>query len=256
MMKGNSKNVGGSLKDCHFTKEEQESLTKMFKELTKENIGSIREDKLDRSQFREVLHSTFKMTDDVMMDRILRAFDKDNDACINLYEWITGLSVFLKGTLDEKTQFCFKVFDLNGDGFIQREEMFHLLKTSMVKQPTEEDPEEGIKDLVEITIKKMDLDHDGRLSAKDFAESVKAEPLLVECFGDCLPKQKICDQFLEDCKKLMQLDLLYPETKLKYKSRRTKSRDSSSDCSSDEGGDEQERGPTRNRSRISTSGKH
>ena len=30
-----------------------------------------------------------------------------------------------------------------------------MLKTSMVKQTTDEDPDEGIKDLVEITLKKM-----------------------------------------------------------------------------------------------------
>lgn len=50
---------------------------------------------------------------------------------------------------------CFDVYDLNGDGFISREEMFHLLKHSLTKQPTEEDPEEGTKDLVEIVMKKM-----------------------------------------------------------------------------------------------------
>lgn len=47
------------------------------------------------------------------------------------------------------------MFDLNGDGFISKEEMFHMLKNSLLKQPSEEDPDEGIKDLVEITLKKM-----------------------------------------------------------------------------------------------------
>jgi Ca2+-binding EF-hand superfamily protein len=47
------------------------------------------------------------------------------------------------------------VFDLNGDGFISKEEMFHMLKNSLLKQPSEEDPDEGIKDLVEITLKKL-----------------------------------------------------------------------------------------------------
>ena len=51
----------------------------------------------------------------------------------------------------------FKVFDLNGDGYISREEMFQLLKHCLVKQPAEEDPDEGIKELVEITLKKMVL---------------------------------------------------------------------------------------------------
>ena len=47
------------------------------------------------------------------------------------------------------------MYDLNGDGFISREEMFHMLKNSLIRQLTEEDPDEGIKDLVEITVKKM-----------------------------------------------------------------------------------------------------
>lgn len=35
--------------------------------------------------------------------------------------------------------------------------MFQLLKHCLVKQPAEEDPDEGIKELVEITLKKMVL---------------------------------------------------------------------------------------------------
>ncbi|MBN3289283.1 EFCB1 protein, partial [Polypterus senegalus] len=110
---------------------------------------------LDRSKFRNILHNTFGMTDDMTMDRAFRAFDKDNDGFISIKEWIEGLSVFLRGTLDERIKYCFDVYDLNGDGYISREEMFHMLKNSLTKQPTEEDPDEGIKDLVEITLKKM-----------------------------------------------------------------------------------------------------
>ena len=44
---------------------------------------------------------------------------------------------------------------MNGDGYISREEMFQLLKHCLIKQPAEEDPDEGIKELVEITLKKM-----------------------------------------------------------------------------------------------------
>ena len=50
---------------------------------------------------------------------------------------------------------CFQVYDLNTDGFISREEMFHLLKSCLIKQPSEEDPEEGTKELIELTLKKM-----------------------------------------------------------------------------------------------------
>ena len=47
------------------------------------------------------------------------------------------------------------MYDLNTDGFISREEMFHLLKSCLIKQPSEEDPEEGTKELIELTLKKM-----------------------------------------------------------------------------------------------------
>lgn len=50
---------------------------------------------------------------------------------------------------------CFGVYDLNDDGYISREEMFQMLKNTMAKQLTEEDPDEGIKEIVESMVKKM-----------------------------------------------------------------------------------------------------
>ena len=105
---------------------------------------------------------------------MFRAFDKDTDGYLSQEEWVCGLSVFLRGTLDEKIKckglrphpratpipllphaVCFFIYDLNSDGQISREEMFQMLKNTMVKQPTEEDPDEGIKDLVEMMFKRM-----------------------------------------------------------------------------------------------------
>ena len=54
-------------------------------------------DKMDRTRFREFLHNAFDMTDDILLDRIFKYFDEDNDGFINREEWILGLSVFLKG---------------------------------------------------------------------------------------------------------------------------------------------------------------
>ncbi|XP_060914770.1 calaxin isoform X4 [Labrus mixtus] len=129
----------------------------------------------------------FGMTDYMIMDGVFRTFDKDNDGSVSVKEWIEGLSVFLRGSLEEKIKYCFQVYDLNGDNYISKEEMFQLLKNSLNRQPTEEDPDEGIKDLVEITLKKMDHDHDGRLSFADFEKAVREENLLLEGFGICLP---------------------------------------------------------------------
>ena len=48
-----------------------------------------------------------------------------------------------------------------------------------------------------MTLKKMDFDKDGRICHEDFEETVLAEPLLLEAFGPCLPKEKALDIFLK-----------------------------------------------------------
>lgn len=119
---------------------------------------------IDRIVFRELLHSTFDIiTEDILLERIFCAWDKGQGVPVRLEGWLTGLSVFLRGTPTERMSFCFRVYDLNMDGFITRDEMFLLLKNCLIKQPGDEDPDEGVRDLVEIALKKFDLDKDGKV---------------------------------------------------------------------------------------------
>lgn len=85
---------------------------------------------VDRAVFRELLHSTFDIvTEETLMERIFCAWEKGFEGLpIRLEGWLYGLSVFLRGTQAERTAFCFRVYDLNGDGFITRDEMFTLLR--------------------------------------------------------------------------------------------------------------------------------
>ncbi|KAM6142335.1 calaxin [Phoenicopterus ruber ruber] len=176
--------------DWAVNKREVECLIKVFDTLVAKSSNRLAAVGFDRNMFRDTLYSAFGMTDDVIMDRVFRTFDRDNDSCVSVVEWVEGLSVFLRGTLEERIKYCFEVYDLNGDGYISREEMFQMLKNSLLKQPSEEDPDEGIKDLVDIALKKMDYDHDGKLSFMDFEKAVRDENLLLEAFGPCLPDLK------------------------------------------------------------------
>jgi Ca2+-binding EF-hand superfamily protein len=85
---------------------------------------------------------------------------------------------------------CFRVYDLNGDRYISKEEMFQMLKNSLVKEAVEED-EDGVKDLVDLVLKKLDEDRDGRVSEADWSSAIAKEQLLMEAFGRCLPPKKV-----------------------------------------------------------------
>ena len=77
-------------------------------------------DRMNRNTFREFLHNVFKMTDDILMDRIFKFFDTKSDGTITREEWILGLNVLLKGTTEEQTTYSFSIYDLNHDGFISK----------------------------------------------------------------------------------------------------------------------------------------
>lgn len=72
--------------------------------------------------------------------------------------------------------------------------MFQMLKNCLVKEAVEED-EDGVKDLVDLVLKKLDEDRDGRVSEADWAGAIAKEALLMEAFGQCLPPRKVWIKF-------------------------------------------------------------
>ena len=48
---------------------------------------------------------------------VFRAFDKDNDNYLNHDEWVLGLSVFLKGHLEETTKCKFQSYPSQSEQF-------------------------------------------------------------------------------------------------------------------------------------------
>ncbi|XP_064402491.1 calaxin-like isoform X1 [Halichondria panicea] len=178
-------------KQCSkFSRDEIEQLLYTYRAITGDPNGRI-----DRIKFRDLLQDHFHMSDDFFMDRVFRAFDKDSDGYLSHEEWVVGMTTFIKGDLDSAIEYCFGVYDLNDDGYISREEMFQMLKNTMPKQLTEEDPDEGIKEIVEGMVKRMDHDNDSKVSLEDFKKSIENERLLIEAFGPCLPDSTLLEDF-------------------------------------------------------------
>lgn len=187
-------------KEVHFSKQECERLLQLYKEFVQKSEAKTFKGRsgIDRHKFRDILHQHFHMTDDVLMDKVFRAFDQDNDSFINEDEWVVGMSTFLKGTTDEQARFCFCVYCTRGDeGHITRDDMYALMRQALIHSPQEEEVEDNLKDLVDILLKKLDFDHDNRVTLDDYVKAIRSESLLMEALGPCLPKTVTCQCFLE-----------------------------------------------------------
>lgn len=192
-LRQHSKGLKELVHETHFNYVELETLALIyFKFAGEENSNNIH---LDRSQFRVIFHTCFYIDDDFLVDRAMVYLDKGTNQYVTIETWLRTMSLFLRGTLNEKINYCFEVYDLNGDGKIKRNEIIKLLDKSFVKE-YEEDADLAVKDLADIMIRTMDLDTDGVISFQDYNDSVRKQPELLECFGQCLPERSKVSLFL------------------------------------------------------------
>lgn len=80
--------------------------------------------------------------------------------------------------------------------------MYLWFRNCLVKHPQDEDPDEGVRELVDIVLRKMDCDNDTKLSFEDFSFSVNKQFLLLEAFGQCLPSRETSEYFLNSITKI------------------------------------------------------
>lgn len=64
-------------------------------------------------------------------ERVFQIFDKDNSGTISLQEFIDAMHQFSGQSSENKIKFLFKVYDLDGDGLIQHEELLHVMRACM-----------------------------------------------------------------------------------------------------------------------------
>ena len=72
--------------------------------------------------------------DSAAMRRVFSLFDTDACGEIELKEFVVGLNTLPDQASKDKTKFAFKVFDLDGSGFIDRNELVKIVKANLKAQ--------------------------------------------------------------------------------------------------------------------------
>lgn len=93
-------------KKLHFSYEELECIFIIYYKIQKDGG---KQPGMTKVQFRDVMHGALDMTDDTIMDRIFTALDKGPSLYVSMEMWAKAMSLFLRGTLEEKMNFCYSV---------------------------------------------------------------------------------------------------------------------------------------------------
>ncbi len=89
-----------------------------------------------------------------------------------MIQFINGLEVIVNGNEIDKMRFLFKVFDVNGDGSIDYEEMKLLLKCCIENTPYA-DIDQAMEELTEYLFSNSDKDNSGEISFEELQDAFK-----------------------------------------------------------------------------------
>lgn len=144
----------------NFTEKELKRLHRRFKKLDKDGSGTLTIDEFT---------SIPELAVNPLLERVISIFDTNKDHEIEFQEFISALSTFSdKGNKEGKLEFAFKVYDIDGDGFISNGELFQVLK--MMVGDNLNDIQ--LQQIVDKTILEGDEDRDGRISYEEFKRMI------------------------------------------------------------------------------------
>ncbi|XP_009999720.1 PREDICTED: calsenilin-like [Chaetura pelagica] len=105
---------------------------------------------------------------------LFEAFDTAGNGALCFQDFALGLSVLLKGTVQQKLKWVFDLYDINKDGYISKEEMLEIMRSiyEMMGHCTQPPPQDNTPaQHVEIFFQKMDRDGDGVVTFQEFLET-------------------------------------------------------------------------------------
>jgi Ca2+-binding EF-hand superfamily protein len=98
-------------------------LSKLFKDLASRSGGET----VDKNTFLQFFPLPVSSTQGLWGERLFQKFDKHSLNSIGFEEFIEGLSICARGSDDEKLHFLFELYDLRGDGLLDKEELVSMV---------------------------------------------------------------------------------------------------------------------------------
>lgn len=148
---------------------------------------------INKEEFRKTYEKVFPDGDATSFsDQVFRTFDKNVDNKVDFRELAIAMSVILRGTQDEKLKWAFSMYDLDGNGYITKDEMLEIVK-AINKMAGSEDgnvsnESTSPEDHVDKIFKELEKNDDGKLSLEEFVEGARKDPAIVSMLSDPKPQ--------------------------------------------------------------------
>ncbi|XP_043843833.1 Kv channel-interacting protein 1 isoform X1 [Dromiciops gliroides] len=156
----------------NFTKRELQVLYRGFKNECPSGV-------VNEETFKQIYSQFFPHGDASMYAHYLfNAFDTSQTGSVKFEDFVTALSILLRGTVHEKLRWTFNLYDINKDGYINKEEMIDIVKAiydMMGKYTYPVLKDDTPRQHVDVFFQKMDKNKDGVVTLDEFLESCQED---------------------------------------------------------------------------------
>ncbi|KAF7490550.1 Kv channel-interacting protein 4 [Sarcoptes scabiei] len=168
---------------CQLTKFDRKELQIIYRGFKQEApSGMVRED-----SFKLIYAKFFPKGADVNQyaHYVFNTFDPDRTGIVTFTDFVIGLSVLFRGTVQDKLKWVFSLYDVNCDGIISKDDLsrviisvYDLLGKSVYPQVDEA----TYKHHIDRVFKKFDLNNDGLVTYEVFMEACQKDQELLQSF--------------------------------------------------------------------------
>ncbi|XP_071345533.1 guanylyl cyclase-activating protein 2-like [Trachinotus anak] len=163
--------------------QEQELELNSIQDLYKSFIIECPSGSLYLHEFKRMFGVQNGTSESVYMDSIFRAFDMNHDNTMDFLEYVAALHLVLRGKLEDKLRWSFKVFDSDDNGRLDRQELQKIVKIIYKIKKGSVSDETEIANLTpeqacDRIFQEVDVNSDGQITLDEFVQGSQRSPWL------------------------------------------------------------------------------
>ncbi|KAM6943472.1 guanylyl cyclase-activating protein 2-like [Xenentodon cancila] len=119
------------------------------------------------------------LEESLFLETIFRSFDTNQDNTLDFLEYVAALNLILRGNLEDQLKWSFKIYDKDGNGKLDRQEVKQIIRIIYKIKVQSGDIGMTPSQICDRIFELVDQNNDGEITLSEFMEGAQKEEWLL-----------------------------------------------------------------------------